>query len=191
MATAVRGLTLDRIELRTPKDNYPLRVVSRRDKPVAQIQFAPVDAKLREGQLELWVSIDTGQRAPQWSHFGTWDVRGAPDESYPRLVHQEDHAAVKTQSSTWGESITASFSVAADEPSVYWLVSVDESENGGPLRRPVNFYAADKGLSLSIGPCGGNYPLAHGKQYVVDLAPVDAAGQHGGATAPSIQVAVP
>lgn len=191
VATAVRGLRLDRIELRTPEGNYPLRIVERRDEPVAHIQFAPIDAKLREGQLELWLLLDTGQRAPQWAHFGTWSVRGAPDESYPRLVHQEDHAAVKAESSTWGESITASFSVAADEPSVYWLVSVDESENGGPLGRPLSFYTADNGLSLSIGPCGGNYPLAHGKQYVVDLAPVDAAGHLGGATAPSIQVAVP
>ena len=188
---AVRGLTLDRIELRTHEGNYPLRVIERRDAPTALIHFAPVEAKLRDGQLELWLLLDAGGREPQWIHNGTWNVQGAADETFPRLVHQEDRAAVKAQSSMWGESITADLSVAADEPLVYWLVSVDEAENAGPLGRPLAFYAADKRLSLYIGPCGGNYPLAHGKQYIVDLAPVDAAGHQGRATAPSILVEIP
>lgn len=81
--------------------------------------------------------------------------------------------------------------MAADEPSVYWLVSVDEAENASPVGRPLTFYVSAKQLSLYMGACGGNYPLARGKQYLVDLAPVDAAGHEGRATAPSILVEIP
>jgi hypothetical protein len=190
VSTLVRDITLDRIDLRTPEGNYPLRILERPPEPTAWIRFAPVEAKLRSGQLELWLLLDAGGREPQWSHQGTWNVQGAPDESFPRLTHQEDRAAVKVETSMWG-GITAEFSVAADEPSVYWLVSVDEAESASPLGRPVSFYAAERGLSLYVGPCGGNYPLAHGKQYLADISPVDAAGHQGRATAPSILVEIP
>jgi hypothetical protein len=96
--------------------------------------------------------------------------------------------SVKAQSSSWGESISADLSVAADKTSVYWLVSVDESDDSSPLVRPQFFDAADKRLALYMGPCGGNYPLEHGKQHLVDLTPVDAAGHQGRTTAPSILV---
>lgn len=103
----VRGIAIDRIELRTREGNYPLRIAERRDEPVAWLRFAAVEPQLRAGQLELWLLLDAGRREPQWIHHGTWNVQGVADESYPRVSEHEHRATVKVQDSMWGKSLSA------------------------------------------------------------------------------------
>jgi hypothetical protein len=190
-AKDIGALALGSLELRTPDGNYPLKLIERSDGPPAILRFASVEPNLREGQLELWILRDQGGREPQWIHWGSWNVQGVPDETYPAILQQENHATVQARDTAWGESISAEFSVTADEARVYWLISADLSSDMSPMGQEVSFYADTKRLSLYTGPCGANYPLEHRKQYLVDLTPVDAAGHHGRPTAPSIVVEIP
>ncbi len=185
-----KGLTADSLDISFIGGHSRVRILERSDGVPTYVTFTPVKP-LREGPFDLRMRRTFEGRSVEWTHLGTFKVRGPADERAPTLLQLEDHVTARVQASSWGESITVDLPVTADESPVYWLATIAASEAGIPPGRPVTMFLPARGPTLYTGPCGGNYPLAHGKQYLVDLTPIDAAGHRGKATAQSILVEIP
>ncbi|MDQ1347116.1 MAG: hypothetical protein QG573_485 [Acidobacteriota bacterium] len=187
----VRGLTADSFDISFIGGHSRVRVLERNDGVPGYITFTAVKP-LPEGPLDLRLRQSFDGRPAEWTVLGTFKVHGPPDETSPTLHQQAHRATVRIQDlASWGTSITVDLPVTADEIRVFWLATIDTSEAGSPLGRPVTMFLSAGAPTLFAGPCGGNYPLAHGKQYLVDLTPIDAAGHRGQVTAPSILVEIP
>ena len=180
------------LELRGAEAHWPARILERSSGYVSYVVVAPAVSRLPAGPVSLrWLQPNAGQ-APRWVPLGAFEVQASLDETFPAIVQQEHRAAVRLQSlGLWGESITADLPVTADEPGVFWLASIVVSERESPVGQAVTMFLLGKGPSLYANACGSNYPLEHGRQYLVDLSPVDAAGHRGEATAPSLLVEIP
>lgn len=167
------------------------RILERSDGLPGYITFAPVEP-LREGPMDLRLRRSFAGRPAEWTTLGTFTVHGPPDETVPTLQQQAHRATARVlDPASWGAGITVELPVTAGESPVLWLATIDASEGGRPLGRPVTMFLPASGPALYTGPCGGNYPLAHGKQYLVDLTPIDAAGHHGKVTTQPILVEIP
>ena len=187
----IRGLTADNFDFSFIGGHSRARILERGGGVPSYVIVAPVKA-LREGSLDLRLRRSLDVRPVEWTHLGTFKVHGTPDETFPTLLLQTDRTTARLQDlAPWGASIIVDLPVTADESPVFWLASIAASEEGRPLGKPVTMFLPASGPTLSTGPCGGNYPLAHGKQYLVDLTPIDAAGHRGKATAQSILVEIP
>lgn len=185
-----KGLTADSLDISFIGGHSRVRILERSDGVPTYVSFTPVKP-LRAGPFDLRMRRTFEGRSVEWTHLGTFKVHGPADESAPALLQHEDHVIARVQDSSWGEGITVELPVTADESPVYWLATIVASEEGGALGQPVTMFLPGSEPTLYTGPCGGNYPLAHGKQYLVDLTPIDAAGHRGKATAPSILVEIP
>ena len=187
----IRGLTADNFDFSFIGGHSRARILERGDGVSSYVIVTPVKA-LREGALDLRLRRGLDVRPVEWTHLGTFKVHGLPDETFPTLQQQTHRTTARVQDlAPWGTGIVVDLPVTADESPVFWLASIDVSEEGHPLGRPVTMFLSASGPTLSTGPCGGNYPLAHGKQYLVDLTPIDAAGHRGKVTTPSILVEIP
>ncbi len=187
----VKGLTADNFDFSFIGGHSRVRILEQSDGVPGYITFVPVKP-LQEGPLDLRLRRSFDGRPVEWTPLGTFKVHGPPDQTFPTLHQQAHRTTARVQNeASWGESITVELPVTADESPVLWLATIDASEEGSPLGRPVTMFLAAGTPTLYSGPCGANYPLAHGKQYLVDLTPIDAAGHRGKVTAPSILVEVP
>jgi hypothetical protein len=186
----VKGFTADTFDISFIGGHSRVRILERSDGVPSYVSFTPVKP-LREGPFDLRMRRTFEGRSVEWTHLGTFKVHGPADERVPTLLQHEDHVIARVQDSSWGESITVKLPVTADESPVYWLATIVASEVRGALGQPITMFLPGSEPTLYTGPCGGNYPLAHGKQYLVDLTPIDAAGHRGQVTAPSILVEIP
>jgi hypothetical protein len=186
---SLRGLTADRLELRTPGTREIVRFTGAlTENGVTQIEFSSPRPALRPGQLELWMSRPGRGDELLWSHLGSWNVVGLPDATWPVLVEQPDRITVRTTDSTWGASTFASFSASSDDSSAYWQVSIEPVSDPSGVSR--SLLMPGNSFWLGLGPCGGNYTFEPGEEYSVTLVPIDAAG-HRASAAPSIPVDFP
>ena len=187
----IRGLPVVSSDISFTGGHSRARILERSDAIPGYITFAPV-RPLREGPMDLRLRRSFEGRPAEWTSLGTFKVHGPPDETVPTLQQQAHRATTRVQEpASWGAGITVELPVTADESPVLWLATIDASEEGSPLGRPGTMFLSADRPTLNTGPCGGNYPLAHGKQYLVDLTPIDAAGHRGKVTAPSILVEIP
>ncbi len=183
-----RGLSAKVIEFRAEAWISKAQILSITEDSASRIEFVSMEP-LPEGQFEIWLRGELGTKGEEhWGRLGTWIRKGPPDETYPRILLQENQATVRVSDSSWGGSITAQFTVTSEEESDYWMATVEPSPNFDPAGKPFSILLAAKSLYLSFGPCGGTYNFEPSKQYLVDLTPIDAAGHRGKATAPAILV---
>lgn len=184
-------LSADRFDLHFVGGHTRVRILERSDAGPGYMTFAPVEP-LPAGIVGLRFLETHGGRSVEWTHLGTYKVQGPSDATVPALLQQAARVTARVQDDPGlGSSISVDLPVTADESPVLWLATINVSEQGIPQGRPVTMFLPVGGPTLYAGACGGNYPLEHGKQYRVDLTPIDAAGHRGGGTAPSILVDIP
>jgi hypothetical protein len=83
------------------------------------------------------------------------------------------------------------FSVGASESPVLLLASVQESKDEIPTGEREELFLFPNQHALYRGPCSRNHALERGKQYLVDLVAVDAAGNRGRKTGEVFVIDVP
>lgn len=174
----LRSLSSADIALRSEGADLRVRILSRSNGYLSHVVFAPAEGRLPEGPIELRVPRLYLRPEPAGTPAGRWTVSRTADRTLPDLNASESTASL-TRTEPWSESIYVDFSVGASESPILLLASVDESKKEVPTGRREELFLFPNRHYLYRGPCGRNHALERGRQYLVDLVPIDAAGNRG------------
>lgn len=186
----IRGLASADIALHSAGVDRRVRILSRSNGYLSHVVLAPAEGGLTEGPIELRIRHLLPGREPVWTPVGKWIVSSAPDRTLPDL-NASDSAASLTRTETWVESIHVDFSVGASESPVLLLASIEESKDEIPTGTREELFLFPGKHYLYRGLCGRNHALERGKQYLVDLVAVDAAGNRSRSTGEVFVIDVP
>lgn len=186
----LRSLSNADIALRSDGVDLRVRILSRSNGYMSHIVLASAEGPLPEGPIELRVPRLYFRPEPPGTPAARWTVSSTAYRTLPDLNAIESTATL-TRSETWNERIYVDFSVGASESPVLLLASVQESKGEIPTGKREEILLFPNERYLYRGSCSRNHALERGKQYLVDLVPVDVAGNRGRATGEVFVVDVP
>jgi hypothetical protein len=177
----------------SPERSIPVRIVEKNDSYLGHVMLVPATGKLPLGLVGFRISWKGGPEGRRWVQQGWWTVGAEVDGAAPILSRTSDSFRLppKQTESSWGRSVWFEFPFSSTEDPTLVLASVVESEDGVPIGSPVELFLNPRSPSLYTGPCGRNHELPSGKQYLVDLTPIDAAGNRGRALDQQFLIEVP
>lgn len=186
----LRSLSSADIALRSEGVDLRVRILSRSSGYMSHVAFAPAAGRLPEGPIELRVPRLHLRPESPGNPAGRWTVSSTADRTLPDLNARESTATL-TRSEAWNERIYVDFSVGASESPVLLLASVQESKGEIPTGKREEILLFPNERYLYRGSCSRNHALERGKQYLVDLVAVDAAGNRGKKTGEVFVIDVP
>jgi hypothetical protein len=187
----LRSLSSADIALRSEGVDLRVRILSRSNGYMSHVVFAPAAGRLPEGPIELRVPRLHFRPESPGNPAGRWTVSSTADRTIPDLNASESTASLTRRDSIWSESVQVDFSVSASESPILLLASVQESKGEIPTGKREELLLFPHEQSLYRGPCSRNHALERAKQYLVDLVPIDAAGNRGRSTGEVFVVDVP
>jgi hypothetical protein len=186
----IRSLSASDVVFHRKGVDIRARILSRGDGTSSNLVLAPLEGQLLAGPIELRIfRPPVGQESP-WKSAGSWTVSSASDRTVPDFDGSESTASM-TRVETFDERIHVDFSVGSTESPVLLLASVEEAEDEIPTGKREDLFLFPNKHYLYRGPCGRNHALERGRQYLVDLVPVDAAGNRGRKTGDVFVIDVP
>jgi hypothetical protein len=185
--SAIRAFSADSAEFFTdeadesPERVFPIRILERGDSYLSYVIVAPVAPELPRGRVGFRMRWQAGTSDERWVNQGWWTVVGEPDRVAPSLIRVADSEAIvpRRWDSSWGRGVEFEMPSAATESPVLLLARVHETEDGAPTGPPLELFLFPKGYSLYSNPCGRNHVLPARKRLLVDLIPIDSAGNRG------------
>jgi hypothetical protein len=190
-AERVEGLTLTDVALRSATATHELRVLERGGGYSKYLLLTTAEPVLPETAVSLQVKRAEPNVRPEWIVLAKWTVAGPPDRIEPSLSQAGNRVIVSAKPSLWGDTLEATLPVTASESPIAYFASVEERTVTGIVSSPETLFLFPFGPQLFTNPCGANYFLRRGHEYLVSLVGFDPAGNRSNKATDEISVEIP